>query len=135
MAKKMRGIYADPAGTPRGNLEDKVVDFSYQNDALADLIVDLWMNDPTYNNLITGDWSQRRAAAKKVLADRGIYLEQAIIIKETEYEDGFNLREAGLDAEKGVVFVLPRRGRAAIAPGTPLLETAKMLMAITPHGI
>jgi hypothetical protein len=135
VAKKKRGIYADPSGTLQANLEDKVADFSYQNDALADLIVDVWLNNPTYNNLITGSWTQRSAAAKQVLAARGIYLDQAIVIKETEYEDGFSLRDAGLDADKGVVFVLPRKARAAIAPGTPLLETAKMLMAITPHGI
>ena len=39
---KKRGIYADPAGTAIANLQDKVADFSYQNDTLAQLIVDMW---------------------------------------------------------------------------------------------
>jgi hypothetical protein len=33
--KKKRGIYADPQNTPKKDLEDKVADFSYQNDGLA----------------------------------------------------------------------------------------------------
>src|ERR1700761_9401643 len=39
---KKRGIYADPSGTLVGNLQDKVADFTYQNDVLAQLIVDTW---------------------------------------------------------------------------------------------
>ena len=57
------------------------------------------------------------------------------MITEDEYDDGFILEDAGLSATVGVVFVLPRPTRATTFGGPPLLETAKMLMAITPNGI
>jgi hypothetical protein len=137
MAKKKRGIYADPAGTPNANLEDKVADFSYQSDVLAQLIADMWtgahadlLAAPNPNNYV-----QRSTNAKGALAARGIYLQQPIVITENEYEDGFSLADAGLSRTDGVVFVLPRNTRPTTAGGPPLLETAKMLMAITPNGI
>jgi hypothetical protein len=43
MPKKKRGIYADVAGTSKANLEDKVADFSYESDVLAQLIVEIWL--------------------------------------------------------------------------------------------
>jgi len=140
--KKKRGIYADPAGTPKENLEDKVADFSYQNDVLAQLIVDMWAGAPVAN-LITPsgagttqlEYQQRSSRAKAALAARGIYLEQPIVITEDEFDDGFSLADAGLSATNGVVFVLPRNTRPTTFGGPPLLETAKMLMAITPNGI
>jgi hypothetical protein len=140
--KKKRGIYADPAGTPKEDLEDKVADFSYQNDVLAQLIVDIWAGAPVAN-LVTPsgagttmlEYQQRSSRAKAALAARGIYLEQPIVITEDEYEDGFSLADAGLSATNGVVFVLPRNTRPTTFGGPPLLETAKMLMAITPNGI
>jgi hypothetical protein len=140
--KKKRGIYADPAGTPKGDLEDKVADFSYQNDVLAQLIVDMWAGAPVAN-LITPsgagttqlEYQQRSSRAKAALAARGIYLEQPIVITEDEFDDGFSLADAGLSATNGVVFVLPRNTRPTTFGGPPLLETAKMLMAITPNGI
>jgi hypothetical protein len=140
-AKKKRGIYADPPGTPKANLEDKVADFSYQSDVLAQLIVDMWTG--AHVNLITPtgpgttktDYQQRSNNAKAALAARGIYLAQPIVITEDEYEDGFSLEDAGLTATIGVVFVLPRNTRPTTFGGPPLLETAKMLMAITPNGI
>jgi len=136
--KKKRGIYADPAGTSKANLEDKVADFSYQNDVLAQLIADMWTG--AYANLITpatnpAQYQARSVAAKAVLAARGIYLQQPIVITEDEYEDGFSLADAGLSVTEGVVLVLPRNARATTFGGPPLLETAKMLMAITPNGI
>ena len=39
--KQKRGIYADEAGKAKEDLEDKVADFSYQNDVLAQWIVDI----------------------------------------------------------------------------------------------
>ena len=139
MARKKRGIYADPAGTLRPNLEDKVADFSYENDALAQLIVEMWSGQHT--NLITPSgfgttqpqYQARSAAAKAILAERGIYLDFPIVVLEDEYDDGFHLAAAGLPADNGVVFVLPRKARTTT--GKPLLETAKMLMAVTPNGI
>jgi hypothetical protein len=143
MAKKKRGIYGDPAGTPKANLDDKVADFSYSSDTLAQLIVDMWLGN--HGDLLAApavtDYNQRMLNAKAVLAARGIYLEKPIVITETEYEDGFSLADAGLitaGVNDGIVFVLPRQSRATLGappPPAPLLETAKMLMAITPNGI
>jgi len=63
-------------------------------------------------------------------------LDHPIVVTESEYEAGFNLADAGLPADQGVVFVVPRKTRTTTtAPAKPLLETAKMLMAITPNGI
>ena len=128
---KKRGIYAD------SGLTDKVADFSYQNDILAQLIVEMWSG--AYPALIAtatnpSQYQARKFAAKGVFEDRGIYLAEPIVITEKEYEDGFSLQDAGLSQENGVVFVLPRPARATTG-GPPLLETAKMLMAITPNGI
>jgi hypothetical protein len=131
---KKRGIYADPG------LTDKVADFSYQNDVLAQLIVDIWTG-PASNPLIspTGPGTQpseylaRSGAAKTALEDRGIYLTSPIVITEDEYENGFSLASAALSVNDGIVLVVPRSTRAT--PGKPLLETAKMLMAVTPNGI
>jgi hypothetical protein len=137
MTKKKRGIYADPAGTAAANLQDKVADFSYQNDVLAQLIVDMWTG--THTNLLKAptatDYGQRSINARAALAARGIYLKQPIVITEDEYESGFSLANAGLTVADGVVFVLPRDTRPTTAGAPPLLETAKMLMAITPNGI
>jgi hypothetical protein len=108
--------------------ETKVADFSYQNDSLAALIVHAWEDDAYRDSLTTGTMATRKANAKKELGDLGIYLENPIVITEDEYVPGFQLPDAD-----GVVFVLPNKGRATL-PG-PLLETAKLLMAITPNGI
>ena len=136
--KKKRGIYADPQNTPKKDLVDKVADFSYENDALAQLIVDMWSG--AHPNLITpatnpAQYQARSVAAKAALAARGIYLEQPIVITENEYEDGFSLLDAGLSATTELSFVLPRNTRATTFGGPALLETAKMLMAVTPNGI
>jgi len=133
-APKKRGIYADPG------LTDKVADFSYQNDVLAQWIVEIWTG-PTPNPLITpstgpislAQYVARSNAAKAALAARGIYLASPIVITEDEYENGFSLASAALSATDGIVLVVPRSTRAT--PGNPLLETAKMLMAVTPNGI
>lgn len=138
---KKRGIFADPAGTLKANLQDKVADFSYQNDVLAQLIVDMWTG--THVDLITPSgggtsqpqYQQRSSRAKAALEARGIYLSQPIVITEDEYDDGFSLADAGLSVTDGVVFVVPRSTRPTTFGGPPLLETAKMLMAITPNGI
>jgi hypothetical protein len=141
--KKNRGIYRDKSS---GTWVDKIADFSYTNDALAQLIVDMWLGK--HKDLITPEgsgYTARSAAAKTALAERGIILQMPIVITEKEYVDGFRLADAGLldgDGENiGVVFVLPRQDRAInpVSPTPsdppPLLETARMLMAITPNGI
>jgi hypothetical protein len=140
-SKKPRGIFADPTGTAKMSLQDKVADFSYQNDILAQLMVDMWTGlhaeliTPSGSGTTMPQYQTRSANAKAALAARGLYLEQPIIITEDEYDDGFLLADAGLAVEKGVVFVLPRNTRPTTYGSPPLLETAKMLMAITPNGI
>lgn len=146
---KKRGIYKDSkipdGGGPASSdsLTDKVADFSYESDALAQLIVEMWLGQ--HSNLLAApaqtDYPARTANAKAAFAAKGVYLEKPIVITETEYEDGFSLADAGLvDASgknNGVVFVAPDKERATTTISTPpsLLETAKMLMAVTPNGI
>ena len=102
MPKKKRGIYADVAGTSKANLEDKVADFSYESDVLAQLIVEIWLGQHTDLTTPSGagtthaQYRAREAAAKAVLAARGIYLDHPIVITEDEYDDGFHLADAGL---------------------------------------
>ena len=145
---KKRGVYKD-SKTPDGggnpssdSLTDKVADFSYESDALAQLIVEMWLGQ--HSDLLLApaqtDYAARTVNAKAAFAAKGIYLEKPIIITETEYEDGFSLADAGLvlnNKNVGIVFVVPDKERATTTILTPpsLLETAKMLMAVTPNGI
>lgn len=140
--KKNRGVYADPKGS--STWDDKVADFSYTNDALAQLIVDMWLDH--HKDLLMApaktDYQKRSDNAKAVLAARGIFLDKPIVILEEEYVNGFKLADAlGAGSEKtGVVFVLPEKTRATIpsplpTDPPPLLETARMLMAVVPNGI
>jgi hypothetical protein len=151
---KKRGIFND-SKTPDGggnpshdNLIDKVADFSYSSDALAQLIAEMWLGQHANLTTMSGvgttlqQYQARSADAKAILAARGIFLAKPIVITEKEYEDGFSLADAGLiDAatqrNDGIVFVLPDKERATTTILTPpsLLETAKMLMAVTPNGI
>jgi hypothetical protein len=150
--EKKSGIYMESKrpGGPHDDdpalLDDKVADFSYQSDALAQLIVDVWLGlqpnlvNPFGPRVTTADYLARSNAAKAVLAARGIYLEKPIVISEDEYIDGFSLADAGLlsgGANIGMVLVVPNKLRATLSVATPpsLLETAKMLMAVTPNGI
>jgi hypothetical protein len=141
VAKKKGGIYADPAGTSINTAQDKVLDFSYENEVLAQLIVDLWNNPqsnlihPSGHGTTPQQYAARSAAAQAALKARGIYLEEPIVITEQEYDDGFLLKDAHFDPDIAVVFVVPRASRPTTAGAPPLLETAKMLMAITPNGI
>jgi hypothetical protein len=143
---KKRGVWqntrAPGGGAPNDdNLVDRVADFSYQSDALAQLIVEMWLGN--YGNLITpsgvgttpAQYQARSAAAKVALAARGLYLQQPIVLTEIEYDGGFSLADANLPS--AIVFVVPDQNRATTTVATPpaLLETAKMLMAITPNGI
>lgn len=115
-------------------LVDKVADFSYSSDALAQLVVECWLGQHTELTDTTRTAVQRAASAKGILQTKGIFLEQPIVLSEQEYTDGFSLADANLPS--AVVLVVPARERATII-GTPpiLLETAKMLMAVTPNGI
>lgn len=145
-----RGIWKNSrtysGATSDDNLVDKVADFSYESDALAQLIVEMWLNQ--HGDLITPaitsppnqqDCRTRAAAAKTTLAAFGIHLEQPFVVTEAEYEAGVSLEDCGLPS--AVVLVVPDVRRATPAVAAPpagafaLVETAKMLMAVTPNGI
>jgi hypothetical protein len=66
-----------------------------------------------------------------MLADRGVFLSKAHVITEEDYNKGHDC-----DDPEEIVFVLPNNERVGTAlQGKTLLETAKLLMAITPNGI
>jgi hypothetical protein len=110
---------------------ERVADFSYQNDSLAQMIVYAW-TDPTFRNLllqVQPDGTSPNAKAE--LEQRGIYLTNPVVITEDAYNNGYQMQD-----RNGVVFVLPNPPRIeAPAVGHSLLETAKLLMACTPNGI
>jgi hypothetical protein len=116
------------------NLNDpdtKVADFSYQNDSLAQLIVEAWVDLNFQNDLTTGTPAARAGKAKTALADRGIYLQHPLVITEAEYDAAYHMPDPN-----GVVFVLPNKARTGTFPAhQSLLETAKLLMACVPNGI
>ena len=68
-----KGIYRPtPTGGKASDVEQRVAEFSYQNDALADLIVKAWTDKPFRDALTkTGGEPQRSQAAKDALDDRG----------------------------------------------------------------
>lgn len=129
---KRSGIYQKfKAGTTEPDEDTRVADFAYENVSLAELIVEAWRNDGLKNSLIQGNHNARSAAAKQVLAARGIYLSKPIIITESEYDNGFVWE----NADDNVVFVLPNESRVAAAQAPTLVETARLLMAYVPNGI
>jgi hypothetical protein len=113
-----------PGVDPPG--KDRVVDFSYTSDSLAQMIVDAWVDERYATDLL------KKANAKKLLAARGFFLENPVVITEEQYRNHFRQEN---DSE--IVFVLPDRERVTqpIPPGQSLLDTARLLMAITPNGI
>lgn len=126
--KTKKGIYrpTQPGHTP-SDTEQRIAEFSYQNDALADLIVQAWGGQL---NLTSGSAAARAAAAKQALDDRGIHMKDPMVITEAEYYAGYTMSDPD-----GVVFVLPNGTRADMTGGHSLLEVAKLLMACTPNGI
>jgi hypothetical protein len=104
-----------------------VADFSVTNDYLAQMIVDAWVDRNFRERLL------KPANAKSLLAQRGIYLQNPVIIDETKYwsKDGYTKKK-----DDEVVFVLPNQTRTGRAPqGHSLLDTARLLMACVPNGI
>src|SRR5215831_3525509 len=72
--KNKKGIYRPtPSGGHASDTEQRIAEFSYQNDALADLIVRAW-TDTTFGNQLTSG-PGRAAAAKAALDDRGTPME------------------------------------------------------------
>ena len=132
--KVTKGIYR-PSPATGGTVideEQRVAEFSYQNDALADLIVEAWTEKSFHDDLTkqSNTEAQRSQAAKDALDDRGIHMTKPIVITEDEYYQGYTMAD-----KAGVVFVLPDAARADIGSGSSLLEVAKLLMACTPNGI
>jgi hypothetical protein len=130
--KAKKGIYRPQPqqGVAASDEEQRVAEFSYQNDALADLIVQAWNSQTFLNQLTTGTPAARTAAAQQALDDRGIHMSDPIVITEAEYYSGYTM-----SSNDGVVFVLPNGSRADTSAPHSLLEVAKLLMACTPNGI
>lgn len=136
MAKaRKQGIFR-PAKPGITSYDDnlKVADFSYQNDALAQLIVDAWIDESFRDSLLerrTGSVTAHAAnTARASLLQHGLCLSHPIVISEDEYNAGYEMKD-----DNEVVFVLPNRSRVQHPPSQPLLETARFLMACIPNGI
>jgi hypothetical protein len=130
--KPERGIWKR-----RGNNNDpdvKVLDFSYTSEVLAQLVVDAWGSNPLKTKLLD---HTNQGAVRDELASRGVFLKHPVVLTEAEYNSGWQQ-----DDDDEVVLVLPNEGRKTPAAGNDstghpytLLETAKLLMAVTPNGI
>jgi hypothetical protein len=116
-----------------------VPDFSLSpNDSLAQMIVDAWVDQAYQDSLMERDASGKvtdaaALIARVSLAERGIYLNRAVVISEDEYNNDYTVPAAYADEE--VVFVLPDPSRVTPRSGQSLLDTARLLMATTPNGI
>jgi len=120
MAKK--GIFRDAGQT------DEVADFIYApNESLAQMIVDAWVN-PDFKKLLL-----QHGNAKALFAERGFFwngtTRTPVVISEDDYNNGY-----AMHTHDEIVFVLPNHD-GKCPPGRNLLETARLLMAATPHGI
>src|SRR5215211_3702334 len=84
---KKRGVYKDTknpdsggGGPSHDNLVDRVADFSYESDALAQLIVEMWLGQ--HGDLLLApaetDYTARKNNAKAAFALKGVYLERPI---------------------------------------------------------
>jgi hypothetical protein len=80
---------------------ERVADFSYQNEPLAQMIVYAWTDQNFRNQLLNSP-----QFVKQALAGRGIYLKAPYVITEAQYHSGYNLPDP-----EGVVFVLPDEPR------------------------
>jgi hypothetical protein len=121
-----RGIWKRKANV--NDPDVKVVDFSYQSDLLANLIIEVW-NTPALKATLLNHANPNNV--QTALADRGIFLTHPVVLTEAEYNAGWQQEH-----DDEVVLVLPNDTRkTAPTGGHTLLETAKLLMAITPNGI
>ena len=106
----------------------KVLDFSYTSDVLAQLVVDAWASNQLRQKLLNHG---NQGAVQTELASRGVFLKHPVVLTEDEYENGWQQEH-----DDEVVLVLPDEARTIAASGAfNLLETAKLLMAVTPNGI
>jgi uncharacterized protein with GYD domain len=125
-AKPERGIWKRKANVHDPDV--KVLDFSYESTVMAQLVVDAWANAGLKTTLLD---HTHQAAVRTELENRGIFLSHPVVLTEDEYNAGWQQ-----DHDDEVVLVLPNDGRkTAASGGFTLLETAKLLMAVTPNGI
>lgn len=125
MAKGKAGIFRDAAE------QNRVADFSYQNDSVAQMITEAWTDQPFQQQILTRLQDGSSPNTKAALQARGIYLTNPVVITEAEYYAGYVMPDPN-----GVVFVLPNEPRIDAPPQhQSLLETARLLMACTPNGI
>lgn len=94
------------------------------NDTLAQMIVDAWVDSNFRDGLLNN-----RQGVKSLLAARGFHLQNPVMIEEETYYQDYEMQD-----DNEVVFVLPQQP-GNCPPGQSLLETARLLMAITPNGI
>ena len=94
------------------------------NDTLAQMIVDSWVDQKLRDGLLKNPKS-----VKALLAARGYHLQNPVMIDEQTYYADYEMKD-----DNEVVFVLPQPP-AECPPGQSLIETARLLMAITPNGI
>ena len=124
--KPERGIWKRKANV--NDPDVKVADFSYESDILAQLVVDAWGSNPLKQKLTNHN---NQPDVRDELASRGIFLSNPVVLTEDEYNDGWQMED-----DDEVVLVLPNATRKIAPQGMfTLLETAKLLMAITPNGI
>jgi hypothetical protein len=133
---------APPAGTAGATGlapgEATVPTFSFDNDGLAELIVEAWTNRDFRNKLLDRDPSTKEVTAAaaematKAVNARGFNLKRAVIITEDEHDNHYRMQ-----TNDEVVFVLPDHTRlgTAFMPNSSLLDTARLLMSCTPNGI
>ena len=118
-----------PSTPPDPN--ERVADFSYQNESLAQMIVRAWVEPSFRRRLLTRRRNGTSPNTRAELAERGIYLTNPVVITEDDYKNGYHMRR-----RDEVIFVLPDQPRTTRPPrGETLLETARLLMACTPNGI
>ena len=94
------------------------------NDTLAQMIVDSWVDKNFRDGLMKNPQS-----VKSLLAARGLHLQNPVMIEEKTYYQDYEM-----NADNEVVFVLPQPPDD-LPKGQFLLETARLMMAITPNGI
>ncbi|MGE5145375.1 MAG: hypothetical protein ACM3N5_01430 [Candidatus Eiseniibacteriota bacterium] len=131
--KRPKGIYK-PKKADLTDDDLRVADFSYQNDSLAQLIVDAWLDQPFRDALLErrqGKVTANAAStARSSLMQHGLCLSHPVVITEAEYNASYEMSD-----DDEVVFVLPNRSRVQNPASQSLLDTARMLMACTPNGI
>ena len=124
--KPERGIFKKKADV--NDPDVKVLDFSYTSEVLAQLVVDAWANSTLKQTLLD---HTDQDAVRQELANRGVFLKHPVVLTEDEYEKGWQQEN-----DDEVVLVLPNDKRKTAPSGSfNLLETAKLLMAVTPNGI